>query len=223
MNRENYKKTYIPALFFIIILVFFCIKEFDYQVNWMQIIFFATVIGLILFFIYNKTLFSQKVEWVYAILSMTFGFLLILGIGTNQVSFDEQIHATSAYNASFLSEIKDTDASLLMKTLTIPSFSNMMERKEVEKYLDLANDFEHSAISTKSKFLPYDKRSYLPLSIGFAIGRTLSFSFAGTIMLGKMFGLLLYTMVCFFAVKISSQGKILVAAIALIQFSTLLL
>lgn len=163
-----------------------------------------------------KKWFDQKIEYSYCVICLLLGFIMIFAIGTNQVGFDEHIHATTAYNTSFGWVGYDTKATLQMKGLTIPTFYNMKERRQIEQYLNEIHEEDARAVFTQSKFITFQKRSYLPISAGFAIARKLELPFQWMIMLGKMGNFLIYVFVTYFAVKLAKQGKILVAVIALI-------
>lgn len=191
----------------------------SFSFNWVRFLFLLMICCLISFFIMEKEWFVNRPENIFVVISLAMGILLISGIGTNQIGFDEQIHAATAYNISFGSTVLDTEASLRLKTLTIPKFQNIWERDYVEQYLDRANDFSEAAVGAKSRFLTYDKRSYLPISILFTIGRLLGLPFAWVIALGKLGNLFVYTVISYFAIKWAKQGKALVAAIALIPNS----
>ncbi|HKM05077.1 MAG TPA: DUF2142 domain-containing protein [Lachnospiraceae bacterium] len=191
----------------------------SFYFNGVRFLFFLIFFLIISFFLTEKKWFADKPENIFAVLSLAMGILLISGIGTNQMGFDEQIHGATAYNISYGNTVLDTEASLHLKTLTIPKFQNIWEKDLVEQYLNHVNDFTTAAVGSQSKFISYDKRSYLPISIFFKIGRFLKLSFAWMIAFGKFGNLLVYTLICFLAIKWAKQGKTLVAAIALIPNS----
>ena len=184
--------------------------------NWVRFAFLVVMFTLIAYFILAGVSFEKKPENVFAICCLLLGSILILTIGTNEISYDEYAHFRKAYNASFGTTIETTESAMEMAANTIPQFSSMAERKLIEQYENINNDFSWADISTQSRFVSYDTRSYLPLGIFLKIGRILGLSFAWNMMFGKLGNLLLYTILGYFAVKFSKMGKIVVAAFALI-------
>lgn len=169
------------------------------------------------YFIFVRRRFGIMPEYIFGISALTLGIMWILLIGTTQVGFDEQTHAYHAYTTSFLSEVTVTEMSALMQNNEIPKFGNLRERSAVEEYADRASDYQNaSKVAKNTRIISYDKRSYLPTSIMMALARGLGLPFVWMIMLGKFGNLLLYTGICYAAVKWAKQGKVLVAVLALL-------
>lgn len=169
------------------------------------------------YFIFVRRRSGITPEYIFGISALTLGIMWILLIGTTQVGFDEQTHAYNAYTTSFLSEVPVTEMSALMQNNEIPEFDNLRERSAVEEYADRASDYQNaSKVAKNTRIISYDKRSYLPTSIMMALARGLGLPFVWMIMLGKFGNLLLYTGICYAAVKWAKQGKVLVAVLALL-------
>lgn len=181
-----------------------------------RFVFLVSALSLAVFFIRGRKVFAEKPEDVFALCSLVLGAVLIYAAGLNQIGYDEHIHMKSAYNRSFGTTVLTTESAMQMEASTMPSASNLEERRLVEAYAELNNDFSWANITHQSRFPNYDVRSYLQISVFMWLGRVLKLPFVWCMMLGKFGNLLLYTMVCYFAVKCAKQGKILVAAIALI-------
>ena len=144
------------------------------------------------------------------------GSLLIFGIGTNQVSYDEYVHAKSAYKLSFGTTIEFTESALQMAGNLLPHFNNPEERSLIEAYLNKNNDFSWADIGSQSRFVRSETRVYYPMAIGFWLGRTLSLGFAETVALAKFGNLLFYIFVVFFAIRLAGKHKNIVSLIALL-------
>lgn len=188
----------------------------EFSFNYLRFLFFIIVFAMAAFFILTKSVFWEKMEYTFAICSLLLGTLLILGIGTNQISYDEHVHALTAYNTSFGATIETTESVMQMAGNNLPAFSNQEERSLVEQYEQVNNDYSWANISNQSRFISYDKRAYIPTAIGLKLGRMLDLPFAWNVMLGKWFNLLFYTILVFLAVKWAKHGKIFVAAFGLI-------
>lgn len=160
----------------------------------------------------------EKPQWFFALFALLSGGLLIMGIGTNQVSYDEYAHAKSAYKLSFGSTIETTEAAMQMVGNTLPYFNNPEERALVEAYENEMNDPSVIApdIGHQSRFPRAETRVYYPMSAGFYLGRLLHLDFADMVALAKLGNLLFYIFVVFWAVKKARGYGMVVAAIGLL-------
>lgn len=160
----------------------------------------------------------KKPQWFFAVTALLFGGLLIAGIGTNQVSYDEYAHAKSAYKLSFGSTIETTEAAMQMVGNTLPYFNNPEERQLVEDYEDLMNDPSYIApdIGHQSRFPRAETRVYYPMAAGFYLGRVLHTGFADMVALAKLGNLLCYIVIVFWAIKLAKGYQMVVAAIGLL-------
>lgn len=188
----------------------------DFSLNWLRIAIIACVIGAIALLIFSKKFVKDKPEWVFAIFAFAIGSLLIWGIGTNQVSFDEYAHAKKAYDFSFGTTIETTESAMQMKGNLLPFFYNRAERKLVEAYEQENNDYSWADITYQSRFRRSEDRVYYPNSAGFFIGRKLGADFSTSVALAKYGNLLMYIVVVFFAVKLANKFNMLVALIGLL-------
>ncbi len=159
---------------------------------------------------------ERSPHWCFAILCFMMGMLIILGIGTNQVSFDEHVHAKAAYKLSFLSTIETTESAMQMSSNRLPLFHNPDERRLIEHYEQANHDYSWADIGFQSILPRTEDRVYYPLAIGFFLGRTLQLSFADTVMLAKTGNLLCYIAICFFAIKWAKRYRELVIMTALL-------
>lgn len=183
--------------------------------NPVRMSFFAVVFLLLGLFALQGSWLEKKPENVFAAASLLLGSLLIYAVGTNQIGYDEHIHMKEAYELSFSSTVLTTESAMQMEAASFPSFYSLEERRLVEEYAALNHDYSWANITRHSRFINYDDRSYLPAAAGFFLGRVLKLPFDWMIMLGKWINLLVYTAVCYLAVRLAVQGKALVCALAL--------
>ncbi len=188
----------------------------DFKPNAMRITFFILLFLFATVLVMEKDALKERQEWIFAIACLMLGSLLILGIGTNQVSYDEYVHAKSAYKLSFGTTIEFTESALQMAGNLLPHFNNPEERELIEAYLNKNNDFSWADIGSQSRFVRSETRVYYPMAIGFWIGRTLSLGFAETVALAKFGNLLFYIFVVFFAIRLAGKNKNIVSLIALL-------
>lgn len=194
----------------------------DFSLNFVRISFFATCF-LMLYLVLAAgrriwQLMKKKPQWFFAVTALLLGGLLIMGIGTNQISYDEYAHAKSAYKLSFGSAIETTEAAMQMVGNTLPYFNNPEERRLVEAYEDLMNDPSYIApdIGHQSRFPRAETRVYYPMAAGFYLGRVLHVGFADMVALAKLGNLLCYIIIVFWAIKMAKGYQMAVAGIGLL-------
>ena len=188
----------------------------SFKPNAMRIAFFILIFLFAAILVMEKEVLREKQEWIFAVACLMLGSLLIFGIGTNQVSYDEYVHAKSAYKLSFGTTIEFTESALQMAGNLLPHFNNPEERQLIEAYLNKNNDFSWADIGSQSRFVRSETRVYYPMAIGFWLGRTLNLGFAETVALAKFGNLLFYIFVVFFAIRLASKYKSIVSLIALL-------
>lgn len=188
----------------------------SFRPNAMRIFFMVVCFVMIAMLVMEKKLVLEKPEWMFAICCLLLGSLIICGIGTNQVSYDEYVHAKAAYNLSFGTTIERTESALQMSGNLLPYFNNPEERALVEAYEDANNDYSWADIGHQSRFVRSETRVYYPMAVGFWLGRVLRLSFADTVALAKFGNLLFYIIIVFWAIRLAGRYKNLTALIALL-------
>ena len=184
-----------------------------------RMLFFCLLFGLAAWLWLWRTFVAKKPEYAFAVIALTIGIHLILMTGTNQISYDEQTHVSKTWNLSYIGTVYDTEAVLELKTLYAPRFQNRWERELTESYLQGIHDYDTAEVYQQTKMIYYERRAYLPMAVFMAVGRMLRLPLAGMLMLSKLGNLLMYTVVCFFAVRTAKQAKGLVAVLALLPNS----
>ncbi|MCR5281951.1 MAG: DUF2142 domain-containing protein [Lachnospiraceae bacterium] len=163
-----------------------------------------------------RQLLAERPEWCFVLVALALGLLLIVSIGTNQVSYDEHVHARAAYKLSFGSTIETTETAMRMSGNQLPMFHNLTERMLVANWENENHDYSWADIGHQSRWVRAEDRVYYPLALGFFLGRILGLSFPLTVALAKLFNLLTYIAVCFFAIRMAKKYKELVALLALL-------
>lgn len=188
----------------------------SFRPNAMRIAFMILLLMAIAVLVIEKEVLREKQEWIFAVICLMLGSLLICGIGTNQISYDEYVHAKSAYKLSFGTTIEFTESALQMSGNLLPFFNNPEERALVEAYENKNNDFEWADIGSQSRFVRSETRVYYPMAAGFWIGRTLHLGFAETVALAKLGNLLFYILIVFMAIRLAGKYKNIVTLIGLL-------
>lgn len=190
--------------------------------NFLRGAFFAvTFLAIYILFFAGKDMYSfmsKKPEWFFAIFALMLGGLIIEGLGTNMVSYDEYAHAKSSYKLSFGTTIETTEAAMQMVGNTLPYFNNPEERQLIEEYEDKVNDPNYIApdIGHQTRLPRTETRVYYPMAAGFYLGRLLKVGFADMMGLARLGNLLCYVFIVFWAVKKAKGYSMVVAAIGLL-------
>jgi uncharacterized membrane protein len=188
----------------------------QFNINYCRMLFLIGAMLAIAFVIIDKNIFKEHIAIAFVIFSLLFGGIMIVLDGTNQMSWDEQVHYDSAYRASFGTTIQYTEAALQMKGLVTPKFDTLEEKNLIADYLQARNDYTKADIKRQQRFIYYNVRAYLPQSIMLALARICNLPFSWAYMLGKFGNLLCYTLVMALAIRLSKIGKIYIAIIGLL-------
>jgi len=159
---------------------------------------------------------AARPQDLFAVSAFLLGSAMIWGVGTNQVGYDEYVHAKSAYDLSFGVTIQTTEAAMQLKGNLLPFFYTPQERELIEAYEQRNNDFSWADISTQSRMVRAENRVYYPNAIGFRIARIIGADFATSVELAKFGGLICYILVMYAAISLARRYQILVTAIALL-------
>lgn len=102
--------------------VSFTVKN-PFYINFYRVFFMVAAAVLFVLLFFTKEYLIKKVEVVFISFSLLIGLCMLLLIGTNQYSWDEQYHWTRSYENSFLSTIYTTEAAMDMKGLLTPKYN----------------------------------------------------------------------------------------------------
>lgn len=191
----------------------------DFTINWMRLLFLFVLFGSTVFLLVEAICSKWMTEHpalVFAVLAFLIGSIIICGVGTNQVGFDEYTHAKAAYDLSYGATIETTEAAMQLKGNLLPFFNNAKERELVEAYeqrvaTEIAPDITHQSRNVRT-----ETRVYYPMAAGFYIGRMLHLDFAWLVMFAKFGNLICYIMVFALAIHLAKQYKLLVMLIGLL-------
>ena len=188
----------------------------QFHFNFYRFLLMTMSILLLVTIFFQSSFLEERPEWLFVCVSFVLGGLLILGIGTNQVSYDEHVHEKAAYELSYLSTIETTESVMQMEGSNLPLFTSVEERALVEAYEQKNHDYSWADISTQSIIPRAESRVYYPMAAGFFLARLLNFSFANSLALAKLGNLLLYIILVFWSIKLASRYKMLVVTIGLL-------
>lgn len=189
--------------------------EFNY---YLFIYLFLGIIGIGLVFSYFKfNLFKGKIEYLFLTISFIIGFLLILlQPQTTSYSWDDQIHYSTMFRIyEFDKSTEWTKADQEMREVSpFLSIDTIEERRLQNEYLNNSNEIIKQ--EKNSPYITYNQVGYLIPGLALKLCSILKIPFVLKIFITKIFMLLSYLLLMFFAIKIIPRGKRILCVLGLI-------
>lgn len=175
--------------------------------HWARFLLLVFGLSLGYMFVFHGDSWGKKPEWMYAVISIALGTVIILSAHHSFDSWDEQIHFHTAYTDSWLeNKVAYTNPAMANAEMRVPTGDTVEEEQWIGQWLNSVKD-EVVLTSEKGRFIKYNERAYLPQILGLKLGRTLGLSYVVTVFLGKFFNLLFCTAVVACAIHFSKYGK----------------
>jgi len=179
-------------------------------------------------------------ERVFATIALAAGVVIIIAFPVgNVLSWDDQIHYQNALSVSFLSDVEETASDRMQILLynkedgfsqdvsfgrgdgTANNLSKMWSWDEIYDHAEQldsgATAQSVSSIGGVSTIVSqFSAIAYIPSACGLWLGRFLHVSFSMAFVLGRLFNLLSYVTIVFFAIRIIPTKKSLLTVVALL-------
>lgn len=194
----------------------------EFHFNYFRTIFVFLAFLTIFFLIYFYTLgFStDKLHIYFAVICTLLGFMLIVAQpAATFYSWDDQIHFETTVNwfggtIHYSNGEYNLSNSNVTESAGRDSINSADEKQNQINYFN--SDIDHNLTKTDLTFMPLDKLSYFPMSIGYNLAKILQLPFTMCFQIGKIFNLLFYVLLMAYAIKISKIGKLLLTFLALL-------
>ena len=185
-------------------------------------LFFITTLILILY-LSNRSYFKEKLERLFVLVSLLFGLTIIVCLpALSGYTPDDQIHLSNSYSLMDypVSEISEAE----QKSESALDYGIYSGEDNAESEKNLNNDELQEIVGSKSVSLivPYNKIGYIPTSIAMKIAKLSGLNHTNVFRLGKIANLLIYVLVCYFAIKNTKFAKKIIFAVCLIPSSIFL-
>lgn len=174
------------------------------------LVMFLTMVVTIILLVY-KDYFAKYKEKAFLIISLTSGILMINSLpNCLYLSWDDSTHFMNAnkfISSDSMEYSKTFDILKKQDYINYQTFSTKEERTRLYKSLDNLHK------ETKYKRLigeysnKYNKLVYFPFYLAFKIGSIFNISFIFSFIMAKVFNLLAYIVIFYFAIKISRRYK----------------
>lgn len=194
--------------------------------NWLRMLCMVSVGLIVLYFTLFAGLAAEKLHVTFLVLALVIGMNLALLTPVGH-GFDEQAHFIRAYQfANFdlgidddreIGWVEQADRFLAYTGTENPQYNNFDERVELFRTYDTTYYpiREHRATTAATyPFVPY-----FFAGLGILAARLLGMSFVWTFYVGRMFSVLGYALICYFAIKQAKLGKRLLFLMALMPYA----
>lgn len=214
--KKNY--NYIIFTFFIIVLNIFFIANVDMEKSIVDIKYFF-VIGSILnlivvlgfsFLIYKKE--NMKIENMFLMLFIPISICYLLFFPLGKIP-DEASHFLRAYEISkghLTTKVKSNGVKWdksIKKVLTNENYTDVLNNSKINKG-SLKRKYKYSGVSL------YSFVCYIPQSMGMIVARVFRLSYFYQGYFGRIFNLLLFTILMFFSIKLIPGKKTFIFLLA---------
>ena len=182
------------------------------------------VLFIVQYILFFKNTFAVKPELLFLVTALTVGSVFI-GVSPARlgVSWDDQIHYERTLNLSnYLNGIiYDADIQIISDCDRDDAPMCAYDRDTRKAYYEKLNNLYETRTSYVYSFSEIDIWSvaYIPSAIGIVIGRGFHMSFVHTFMMGRLFNLLAYSIIIYFAIKKLRYAKVLAATVGLLPTS----
>ena len=180
-----------------------------------HILFFAGTLFIVYFlFLYARKA-IKKFETLFLLICLTAGTIFCFGMPlTTNVSWDDQIHFQNVATLSYPTTVDYSEAEYDLMTLVYPV---TFDRAEIADNLSQLNAGTQSHGLTYEKDYPflYQYIAYFPAACVLGICRIAGIPATVTFLLGRFINLIIYAVICFFAIRRLQWGKMILGVIAL--------
>lgn len=177
---------------------------------------FFTGTGFLVYFLllyYGKVI--RHFETLFLLIALTTGTIFCFGMPqTTNVSWDDQIHYQNVTTLSYLTTCDYSEAEYDLMTLQYPVTFDMDEQSDNLAKLN-SDSQSHGLTYEKDYVFLYPNIAYFPAAAVLGICRTLHVPISVVFPLGRLVNLILYSVICFYALKRLKWGKMILGVIAL--------
>ena len=223
--RQNKKAIVVGICFIVVSLALSCVLTYflslvvlksAFNIRLLYVV--LTLLGIVFFVVTNWKKAAERPEKMFAIFALMLG-LFCIGVTPDRVgvSWDDQIHYGRTLEISnFLNGIKfEADINNIGYA---PFYQGTgYDRESDYAYIENIEEMYETRGYQLSEFTDFGiwSLAYVPSAIGIILARGLGLSYLGMFNMGRLFNLLMYIGLIYFAIKRIKYGKVLIAAIGL--------
>ncbi len=205
-------------------IVFFVANDFTvtgvsrYNVadfNWIRFLVMSACIFAILFVLFSVNWIDTKLENMFVVLAFLIGGAFILAIPAQKTGWDESYHFEQAYTLFSHKNTGDAVSVYMDDTRVWP----LNPPQSYEEYKIQNQYVNNAAVGTETlsgEFSLTKLLGYLAPAVGIKLATILKLPFTSVFLIGKLFALLFYIGVVYFAIRRMKTGKRLLTVMALL-------
>ncbi len=202
------------------------ISDFKYinetSVNLRRFVMVFLVVAVLAAMILFNSVFTSRLENGFLIIALLMGTLILSVLPTMKVAWDEAYHFRGAYLMSVTGKVITNDVMERylnddkVEEICYPQTreENAQINENMGKELNYTDAVEGNIVLV-AQIREIKDVGHLASSIGINIGRVFKLPFPVTYLLGRIFNLLMYVTVTYFAIKNAKVGKRILTLIAL--------
>lgn len=234
LNKENLKKYAIRAILYIGSLgcaiavqcvftgQFVASIDGHYVINFARLAFTIMFITLFWGVIWLRDNFKDHIEKIFLLISLSVGITFAIVLPMLQEStWDAGIHYGNTIELVYFDQNElpqlDKGVGWLDYSYNVNDLNSLKEKYNDNYYI--INGTEETQDFTLVKL--YNFLGYIPHALGIFVARGLTLSFSASVLLGKVFNSVCYSIIVYFAMKRLHTGKLIMFIIAL--YPTMLL
>ena len=186
-------------------------------------LFFGAMLGLAAAaFIWYREILSRKPEYAFLLICLTMGLSMCFGLPRSKISYDEETHMQSVFAIASLpsGELHLNDDAL--NQVLITEYNNpdaqpasSEEMTELSEALSQKCDYKSGANTPNFSVMISRAPAYAAMAVGIKAAKLFNMGWAELILVMRISNLLMYTLLMFFAIRLTPMGKWLMMLIAL--------
>jgi uncharacterized membrane protein len=194
-----------------------------FKFNWFVVGFWFVLAFLVCTFIVYRESLVGHTERIFLLMAVSIGFLIVLMLPISKVGLDEEAHFWSTYKIKFGSTVSSTTAIDQLCGVSLSNWPYNLNQSSDEyelmvEYYDVQGDYTFgSPVSYPSatKLSKFATLTYTFIAVGIKLAKLLRLPFSIVYIVGRLFNLIMYIGVVYFAVKKLPYGKNILAVLAL--------
>ena len=233
LKEYKLNKTQIFYVFLLLIAniwIFYCTfnrfstQSYSGTIRYIGAFLFLLLSGIIL---YGIIILKSKINNLFFILCFSIGSYMMFFLPVRMVP-DENTHIYTAYRESeiLLGNANFADNKILMRKTDREMFEDPIEvqfdAKMIEDYygkMDFTPSTEYISSFSEELVVKNNDIAYWLPAIGLTIGKLMGLNGFYTLLLGRLFNLILYVTLCYWAVKLMPFNKLLPCTISLLPIA----
>lgn len=191
------------------------------SISYERVLLMTFTIFLLIILVKYFSYFKNNIDKTFVLIGFLMGITMTLLTPIHLVtSSDDQVHFHKAYTILDGTKSKWSYSGRYFNHLVIGGHGNYRSNEEIRLYKKflIKNDTKKSTIKLENQDsnLDYNELIYLPFSFGYKIARLFGFNFVNSLYVSKLFNLIFYLAIMFFAIRISPYFKKLIFIIGLL-------